>query len=425
MNKSGQTVKKIKQINSDSMHLENKLKSLSDTVEETKNKQNQLEFDQGKINEEINSKFISESERLNNVETGMNKSIENLNKQYADVDNKIVMVINDKFENLQTIIASYESKNKDTIQNMHDLADRASNLEYGMEKKFLVFDERLIEHSNKINSLQESNTLQNQKAGNFEGLSDKITQVEDTMKSFEENLNALMININKNDAREKKIDDSMMAIMEQANATLINDAKQDSQIKTLEIQNRSLEDKLSSLESADLFLQESYRQLSDKTVKIEADFRKSDDNLNFLYKQQHEEIEGKIKGQITDLYFEINELQQEKVGVNEKFDEMENNIEKNQNIVGAIEKSMPEMIKKINMDMENKMKDIHQKINDDKHANENKLKELKDESQSNTQNIISIQESIYIQSEQVKKVDAERQQSMKKEKDDVQATTKR
>merc|ERR1712105_281812 len=151
---------------------------------------------------------------------------------------------------------------------------------------------------------------------------------------------------------------------------------------------------LSSLESADLFLQESYRQLTDKTVKIEADFRKSDDDLNFLYKQQHEEIEGKIKGQITDLYFEINELQQEKVGVNEKFDENENNIEKNQNIVGAIEKSMPKMIKKINMDMENKMKDIHQKINDDKHANENKLKELKDESQSNTQNIISIQESI-------------------------------
>merc|ERR1711970_1043868 len=100
----GANSEKIKQINSDSTHLENKLKSLSDTVEETKNKQNQLEFDQGKINEEINSKFISESERLNNVETGINKSIENLNKQYADVDNKIVMVINDKFENLQTII---------------------------------------------------------------------------------------------------------------------------------------------------------------------------------------------------------------------------------------------------------------------------------------------------------------------------------
>merc|ERR1712212_1130602 len=107
------------------------------------------------------------------------------------------------------------------------------------------------------------------------------------------------------------------------------------------IQNRSLEGKLSSLESADLFLQESYRQLTDKTVKIEADFRKSDDNLNFVYKQQQEEIEGKIKGQITDLYFEINELQQEKVGINEKFDEMENKLEKNQNIVGSIEKSMP------------------------------------------------------------------------------------
>merc|ERR1712013_975909 len=293
----GSNSEKIKEISSISSNLESKLKNLSDIVEENKTTQNQFESDQ--------------------------------REQYQDVDNKIVMVINDKFENLQTIISSYESKNKDTIQNIHDLADRASNMEDGIEKKFSVFNEKLTEHSNKINSLQESNTLQNQKVGNFEGLSDKVTQVEDSMKVIEENLKALMINISKNDAREKKIDDSMMAIMEQANATLINDAQQDSQIKTLEIKNRSLEDKLSSLESADLFLQESYRQLSDKTVKIESDFRKSDDNLNFLYKQQHEEIEGKIKGQITDIYFEINELQQEKVGMNEKIDEMENNMEKN------------------------------------------------------------------------------------------------
>merc|ERR1712013_91477 len=240
----GSNSEKIKEISSISSNLESKLKNLSDIVEENKTTQNQFESDQREKYQEINSKFENEHERLNNIETDMRISIDNLNKQYTDVDNKIVMVINDKFENLQTIISSYESKNKDTIQNIHDLADRASNMEDGIEKKFSVFNEKLTEHSNKINSLQESNTLQNQKVGNFEGLSDKVTQVEDSMK----------------------------AIMEQANATLINDAQQDSQIKTLEIKNRSLEDKLSSLESADLFLQESYRQLSDKTVKIESDF---------------------------------------------------------------------------------------------------------------------------------------------------------
>merc|ERR1712013_951703 len=197
----GSNSEKIKEISSISSNLESKLKNLSDIVEENKTTQNQFESDQREKYQEINSKF----------------------------------------ENLQTIISSYESKNKDTIQNIHDLADRASNMEDGIEKKFSVFNEKLTEHSNKINSLQESNTLQNQKVGNFEGLSDKVTQVEDSMKVIEENLNALMINISKNDAREKKIDDSMMAIMEQANATLINDAQQDSQIKTLEIKNRSLE----------------------------------------------------------------------------------------------------------------------------------------------------------------------------------------
>merc|ERR1711872_199257 len=114
--------------------------------------------------------------------------------QYNDVDSKIVMIINDKFENLQTIIESYESKNKDTLQNMQDLSDRAFTIEEGMVKKFSVFDDKLLEHSNRINSLQESNNLQNQKLGNLEGLSDKVTHMEDSMKSFEENLNALMIN---------------------------------------------------------------------------------------------------------------------------------------------------------------------------------------------------------------------------------------
>merc|ERR1711913_59 len=268
------------------------------------------------------------------------------------------IIINDKFEKLQNIIEGYESKNKEAIKNMQDLADRTSNIEQVIEKKLLTVDDKLTDHSNRLNSLQESNNLQNQKVGNFEGLSDKVNHIEDNIKSFEENYNAFMININKFEARDRKMDDSMMAIMEQANATLINDAQQDPKIKTLEMQHRSLEDKLSSLESADLFLQESYRQLTDKTVKIEADFRKSDDNLNFVYKQQQEEIEGKIKGQITDLYFEINELQQEKLGLHEKLDEMEGNMEKNINVVGAIEKNIPEIIKKITSDVDDKMKDI-------------------------------------------------------------------
>merc|ERR1711872_86604 len=458
----GANTEKIKEINSISSTLESKLQSLGKIVEETKNEYNQFEVNQNEINKGVDLQLKAECERIEKIESDMNRSVETLNKQYNDVDSKIVMIINDKFENLQAIIESYESKNKDTLQNMQDLSDRAFTIEEGMVKKFSVFDDKLLEHSNRINSLQESNNLQNQKLGNLEGLSDKVTHMEDSMKSFEENLNALMININKNDAREKKIDDSMMAIMEQANATLINDAQQDSKIKTLEIQNRSLEDKLSSLESADLFLQESYRQLTDKTVKIEADFRKSDDNLNFLYKQQHEEIEGKIRSQITDIYFEINELQQDKIGINEKLDEMENNMEKSINVVGAIEKNIPEIINKVNIDVDKKMKEIQilnekdfskiitdvkdeneiknksigdklnelgagyknllQNMNEDKHEIENKLKSIQSESESNTQNIVSIQESIYIQSEQVKKVEAERQQAMKKDQDDVQAT---
>merc|ERR1711892_1226922 len=348
----------IKQINQLTTELGINLHSLNVNLEESINAQKLFETHQNEFNKASDMQMKAELERFDRVESHMNNSIQNLTKQYTEVDNKIVTILNDKFTNLQTIIESYESKNKDTIHNMHDLTDRTSSIEKILESKVPLLDEKCNEHSNRINSLQESNMLQNQKVGNVEGLSDKVNHIEDNMKGFEENYNSMMISINKYETRSKKIDDSMMAIMEQGNTTLINDAQQDSKIKTLEIQNRSLEDKLSSLESADLFLQESYRQLTDKTVKIETDFRKTDDNLNFLYKQQHEEIEGKIKAQITDLYFEVNELQQEKIGLNEKLDEMENNMGKNLNVIGAMERNIPEIIKKINIDVQDKIRDF-------------------------------------------------------------------
>merc|ERR1711936_1190068 len=288
------SIKHISEITSD---LKNKTQFVDDKVDEQKNALNTFELNQNERNKSFTQELITQGERFDKVESGMKNSLENVTRQYREVDEKIAMIINDKFENLQKIIGSYETKNKDTIQYMQDLTDRTSNLEQSIENKFSVMDEKDKELLSRLNSLQESNNLQNQKVDNLEVLGDKVNHIDDTMKVFEANYNAMMANINKYESRAKKIDDSMNAIMEQANTTLINDAQQDAKIKNLETLNRNFENKLSSLESADLYLQESYRQLTDKTIKIETDFRKTDDNLNFLYKQQQEEIEGKIKAQ--------------------------------------------------------------------------------------------------------------------------------
>ena len=62
-----------------------------------------------------------------------------------------------------------------------------------------------------------------------------------------------------------------------------------------------------------------------------------------------------------------------------------------------------------------------QSVSDNTSEIQTKLGSVDNENKNNAQNIISLQESIFIQTEQVKKVDAERQQSAAKAKEDFDA----
>eukprot|EP00091_Calanus_sinicus_P002658 TRINITY_DN12751_c0_g1_i1.p1 TRINITY_DN12751_c0_g1~~TRINITY_DN12751_c0_g1_i1.p1 ORF type:complete len:425 (-),score=94.58 TRINITY_DN12751_c0_g1_i1:727-2001(-) len=195
----------IKEINNMTTDLRNKLQNLNDIVEENKITQNKFEKDQDEINKDIIQQLKAEGEKFYKMESDVNHSIQNLSKQYSEVDEKLVMTINEKFENLQSIIGNYENKNKDTIQYMQDLTERTSNLEQNLENKYSVLDERNKEYVIRLNSLQESNNLQNQKVGNVEGLSDKVNHIEDTMKSYAENFNSMKSSINKYETRGRKL----------------------------------------------------------------------------------------------------------------------------------------------------------------------------------------------------------------------------
>merc|ERR1711872_1093080 len=63
-----------------------------------------------------------------------------------------------------------------------------------------------------------------------------------------------------------------------------------------------------------------------------------------------------------------------------------------------------------------------QGVNDNANTLVTKLNSLDNETKNNSQTIVNLQESIYIQTEQVKKVDAERQQAEAKAKEDMEAT---
>merc|ERR1712054_567443 len=288
-----------------------------------KSMQNYFQSNLDQARELFDQKIVKESDRLDKLEAEISSTKEYLNTKLGETDKTLSNFVEEKIRLLENAMERSENVNE---KNMQSLVDKFSNLEEDFTKQLASITEKQSDAFETIDNLKHlDNTIQ-EKVKNLEH---EVHDIEVKMQSISEYNKTITNSIERNETREKKLDDSMNAIMEQANATLINDAQQDAKIKILESQNKSLEDKLTSLEAADLFLQESYRQLTDKTVKIEGDLRKSDEYLTSMCKQQQEEIDVKIKAQITDIHFDINEIQQERLGMNEKMEKMGGNMDKN------------------------------------------------------------------------------------------------
>merc|ERR1712054_442707 len=116
---------------------------------------------------------------------------------------------------------------------------------------------------------------------------------------------------------------------------------------------------------------ESYRQLTDRTVKIEGDLRKSDEYLTSMCKQQQEEIDVKIKAQITDIHFDINEIQQERLGMNEKMEKMGGDMDKNSSDVEHLSNELVKYCREIESS-------LNEKVSEARTANIDDLEKMKD-----------------------------------------------
>merc|ERR1712179_104818 len=64
---------------------------------------------------------------------------------------------------------------------------------------------------------------------------------------------------------EDTLQENMSKIMEQTNSLLYKNASQDAKLNMFESHTKDIERKLSSLEEADRFLQEPYKQLTERT----------------------------------------------------------------------------------------------------------------------------------------------------------------
>merc|ERR1712110_452024 len=101
----------------------------------------------------------------------------------------------------------------------------------------------------------------------------------------------------------QQLSETMNKLMEQTNTFLLKSGNQDSKMIAFESRSNDLETKIGNLEAADIFLQESYTQLTERTMKLEKSSKEVDERLTILKKTHEESVQPyltKLDGEISD-----------------------------------------------------------------------------------------------------------------------------
>jgi len=132
----------------------------------------------------------------------------------------------------------------------------------------------------------------------------------------------------------------IMSSQEMFNTLSISNAKHDTRIQELEAFTNSFDNKLSSLESADLFLQEAHRMLTERTTSVEAESRKVINKVNVSLEDHKEDIEAKLKSQINLILKDIEDMNEERSKSDDAIDRIDELCEENKANIEEINQSL-------------------------------------------------------------------------------------
>ena len=197
----------------------------------------------------------------------------------------------------------------------------------------------------------------------------------------------------------------MMSSQELLNNISISSVEQAAKIEALESQTGILDNKLSSLESADLFLQEAHRMLTDKTTLVETESKRLEAAVLAHMKDQKEEHEDNLKSQISLILKDIDKLEADKSKAFEKINDVENQAQGNQNQITALEAkflnqtndlstNLETMIADIKTSQENKLEILEENIVLNKAIVQNSIEELNNNLTGNDEKIKQFEDSL-------------------------------
>merc|ERR1719495_1576074 len=272
-------------------------------------------------------------------------------------------------------------QNEDQIKHIDDTID-------GLNKTIAIFEGRHVETVEKMkevtvlaSNIQVQVSEQAQKM--VEQSSNDLNQIRDQIQDIE----------NQNGLSNQKISE-----LDSGNQALLE--------KLLGLE-KSIVDRMEGLDKTDENLLTKINGLQTDNAQSLADFGKDLDNKLAQHDKNYQVEHDSIRSETHILNQHLEEMKSLHVATEKRIVEMD-----------AGNQQLLEKLLGVEKDLDGKL----QGVNDNANSLVTKLNSLDNDTKNNSQTIVNLQESIYIQTEQVKKVDAERQQAEAKNKEDMENT---
>merc|ERR1712106_333704 len=388
--------------------------------------------------ENINT-FISTNATFTNQFVALETKSEDFLK-YLQVERQRIDNVESELNNLEETVQKAQPEIKMNTDRLDELDARHTNLGKNLEET----SNQVQDNVKEIASLKQVQANQNNNLGDVEG---RVKQNEDQIKHIDDTIDGLHKTVAIFEGRHVETVEKMNEVtvlasniqvqvkeqeqkMVEQGANDLNQIKD--QIQDIENQNGISNQKISELDNGNQALLEKLLGL-DKSIG---------DRMEGLNKTD-EGLLTKINGLQTDKAQNLADFRQDldnKLAQNDKNNQGEyDSIRSETHILSqhllevkslhvATEKRIVEMdagnqqlLEKL-LGVEKELDGKLQGVNENSNNMVTKLDSLDNDNKNNAKTIVSLQESIFIQTEQVKKVDAERQQAEVKAKEDFDAT---
>jgi chromosome segregation ATPase len=289
----------------------------NDTINEYKKNQQNVEDTMAKQISEIIDNLESKSNSID----GLSVSVLNLESRYSETIERI--------EQVNVLVSEYEEKTKEIgLVFKDDQRKEMKSIENQLNTIYAEYEKIEKDMTNiKADKLSKEKSL------------------DDFLESFNKDVEIKFEDLSKQTVEQTelmaKTDSKMTAIIEQASMLMVNDVKQDQTMSSLDKSLKSLDAKLSNLESADLFLQESHRQLTEKTMSLETQYNKFEDIQDLLKNQQREKIEENLKGKVNELLSTVGDIVSEQDILSKSIVSVEHLMEQTGTRVDVMERNIP------------------------------------------------------------------------------------